>query len=648
MPLRSAAARTRRVVAAALLAVALLAACAAADESSAEAERRSARDDSFRRCFCWNNATNDFCGGEEWHRSAECERFQWTMWWLPPFVMLAIAYVLYPFALCVGRFFCDCCGGSLPSRGFCCPTDADVKHFPGYADSTVWATKAGYSLSALLYTCVGITAIIFIAIWSATARDFLETIVDTSGTMLHDLQRTENNLRNLTAAPAFTNASVVSGVAAAYATFADQYGRISKVGDSVESDVRTQPKNISFAAVILPFIFLLIGFVLMVFGVTGLPVTILAGLFSWSTALIVVAAMLFLVIAVALGTVCRNFDETLTPIVVGMIQGVGGCHNPVLMTAINATATEFDAYVRNASLPLCTDIAALCAIGFTCGASPCGRPNATFVAGTPYRLPDVAQLSAFTRTTRLPGLGLSLSECAAGCGAHAAAQAAAGRVLAFARGHAASIETLVLDLYPQTYRCHFVRTTLKLFVFPKLCAPATGVTDRSDELAALLGSLVIVATLAQVMFVRGVKRFAPQTSPFAARDCDCPCHDAHAVGRCRCRCPPAPGVQMAVIRHRRGNDQGEFVGVVIGDVVAAAAGAEAEHYAGAEEDEHDDAPAEGPAEPEEAPEAQLRLERQPDNEDLAGVDDISIDVGEPRASRGAGASDLVEDDATML
>jgi hypothetical protein len=514
---------------------------------AAAAEERASvphdRDDRhFQKCFCWNNATKDYCNGKDWDESDECQQWRWyALWWTIPLVFLAITYILYPIFLFMGRMFCNCCGGRTPSDGCCCPSDNNRKYFGGYSKWSVVFTKTMYCLSFAGVIALAVSGIVAVARWHWSTQQFLTIIVETATTMLSDLQLTERSLANLTATPAFANSSAVAAVGAAYVEFEKGHGRMVSVREGFESDGNNKPTSYAYNALAYPMLVLLVGFFLMCCSVTGMPITILAGLFSWTTAMLVAGATVFLVIATGARTVCRNWDETAVPIVVGMIESTGGCANPVLAATINATAIAFDVYVRNASSPLCVDVATLCAVaGFSCATSPCGIANMTLVAGLPYSLPDVSLITKFATTARTAA-DMSIAQCVTGCSSNAT-KAAAAAVMTFVDGHAAAMEQLTGRVFPQTFGCRYVRDTLTNVIEPALCLLPDGLSARTTRLANLFGGLIGVATLALIFYVRGVKRFAQHLPEEAA--CPCACHDTmtdygdrRPVCTCACSLP---------------------------------------------------------------------------------------------------------------
>jgi hypothetical protein len=497
------------------------------------------KDRNFRECFCWDNATHDMCGGSKWNESPSCSAWEDAALWPVSLIFFtAFALCFYPLFLAIGRAMCNCCGGRQPSYDCCCPTDDSVMRFPGYSTPSVVGHKGAFLVCFFGYTALAVLGIVAAAHWNDTALQVIDTIHATATATAATVKTSEGAMRNLSSAPPLVNASVADHLLAVHRGILRRKDDIGAVKAKV-NEMRSMPCNASYFALGAPMLLLFIGTVLMLLSVIGFPITVLAGLFSLASAVLCIVFAIWFILYIMSHALCRNFDATAVPIVVGSLESVGGCNDPALLAAINATAFAFDAHVRGTASPVCVDIASLCAAGFSCIHSTCGTPASLPLHSARVPFPDVTSFRTFIARSRraLPdGSSGTLAQCAAGCG-NATMQATAARVVAFDASHAGAVHALASSVYPDMADCRYIRSVLGNSISVQMCSD--GFAARSGRLNVYLGSASAVAVIALILFVRGVKRFSSKTPNAFVALCPCSCHRDHGVAGtpvCTCSC----------------------------------------------------------------------------------------------------------------
>eukprot|EP01059_Diplonema_ambulator_P026281 TRINITY_DN43538_c0_g1_i1.p1 TRINITY_DN43538_c0_g1~~TRINITY_DN43538_c0_g1_i1.p1 ORF type:complete len:504 (+),score=173.53 TRINITY_DN43538_c0_g1_i1:27-1538(+) len=131
-------------------------------------------------CLCYNATTNSPCSGSI---QSQCESYYkavaWTLW--PGVFGLLFFLIILPF-IRLARRCCNCCGGSKPSEGCCCPSD---EPHSGYSTCEVCSLKLFIFAGTVVIAAMGLATVIR----SADLKDGIITL----GNDLNDFADKINN-----------------------------------------------------------------------------------------------------------------------------------------------------------------------------------------------------------------------------------------------------------------------------------------------------------------------------------------------------------------------------------------------------------------------------------------------------------------------
>jgi hypothetical protein len=481
-----------------------------------ESNRGLSKNDLLRRCFCWDNATRTFCGGEQWYRSDACTEYVNRVFWytVPLTVVGAFFFLLFPLLLLCGRVLCGCCGGRFPSKGACCPREEERHRFPGYSNMAIFLTKGvlGCLVVAYAFYTVGITS----------TNISLHSDIDSAvGTFLGDITAWGASVDAMAKDAASVSPDYISGAAATH--FAVSAAALDARGSEMrrhlnsalqlEGDATTfGRKQLILLVCFGNLVVLLVAFVAGLCNVRGKPMGVLLGVFSVTAVGVVLACFLQTMIAITGGAVCDNYNATVVPAVVGSLENIEACGSPFVIGAIEhgAVAMYNDVVTAPAAAAsaVCAAVNVLCAGGFKCPGNSCDAARArwtnhTAADGSPIVPDDI--LNDFVDTVLAARFGtLTIADCASKCDKGSAVQRAAATVKAFYDTELAAMSSLVHTALPATRGCHAVRAQLHGALHATACGP---LSRHATSLAVVLLSQVGVALMVLLMLVRGVKRF---------------------------------------------------------------------------------------------------------------------------------------------
>jgi hypothetical protein len=464
------------------------------------------QDSNFRKCFAWDAEKGMFAGGDHFMNSDACNDWKaQAMGWGIPMVLLALFFAFYPVIFAGSRLLFNCCGGRKPSFDCCCPSKDAVANFPGYTRCTVIFTRVLFTLCAVAIVSLSVHSFVAAGQWKGAVEDVANTARAGVDGLRSDFALTEAavaTLHNNAAAPTFVDAATVASVHSAASKVDEVASHVDRaVHDMEEKEHKKHDKHhddkhgkkhhghhqggFPFAAphvaVALPLFFVVVAVIMMVFKVTGIPVTIVTCLYSFTASLLTTVTIVWIVLSMTTGSLCRNYDATAVPAAIGGLERLGVCNAPAVQHASVSATAAFAAYVQDANTPVCQAIATLAAAG----------AKVTLCSAKKTAAAAIADFKTTVAAAKVD----------------AAKAPAAAKTIAASEAQLVAVLNLEV-LAAKSAKCTGVRAELDGPIAEALCTSKTGLRAATMKLSGLLGGLVAMALVTLFVLVRGIKRFS--------------------------------------------------------------------------------------------------------------------------------------------
>lgn len=507
-----------------IAAVALLATAAAAESQT----------DMFRKCFCWDEEKEEFCGGSDWIHTQECKDYLWAAYgWTAPAIIGLFVLLLFPFIFYCSRICCNCCGGRHRSEGCCCPNSGVDHRVPEYTNRAIFVAKVLMSIVFGAYTYYAVGGYVTNA---KLHTDIMNVLGDFDNSVDATLDLTAKSAQEIAhlsnsslPAPHLPPLGFATAAAETQVAFTHRVHQIHTEVDNVRRGETSQHFGRAESVYRYPSCVLLVLLIIILFMACNVrkamgPLMVLLCLTSIVEGVVFIPHM---VMAETVASMCNSYNETVVPIVVGAVKSQGGCGSPGFIKGLNATAENLHANFwfpspTNNVYPaaLCRSMQTVCAAK-NCTYNTCGGGSSVAGNTLPFytedeRIPfNVAAVELVVNTHFGGQQGVpfnqrqSIVTCAmGGCADQPAeVQQAAMALAQFYSDQYASLAFLLGEAYPMSNNCSAVRDHLQNPLHGDICDG--GINRRMTNVAMVLGVMYLISFLALPVVIRGMKRFMP-------------------------------------------------------------------------------------------------------------------------------------------
>lgn len=508
-----------------------------AEPNTADTDHPSHADHLVRKCFCWNNETNNFCGGNDWYNSESCRSWFWqAMAWAFPAIIMFFFFFLFPIFFCAARLCCNCCGGRQPTYGCCCPETHSAHRFRGYSNRTIFFTKFMFYACFGVFIYFGVGAIVTnVKLHSAFTISYnnIYGLVGEMGTTANSVSEAYDTLAAhpyYSGDDAYPLQFVTRPEAAAQAdstqVFDSRVKDIKHILHQVRGAEFSQSHGrfeLVFRVISIPLFCFLVVFFLACCNCGarcgGILISIWVLIFSWCAIFVTALFLFHMIWAQGATAICNNFNASFVPAVVGAIRSENGCGNSMEVAGLQRVGDRFVQAIRDPSSEICMATQELCAgkdAPFHCPHPiPCIDEFPRHVATNrshPTTKPNVNVFGALmersvmkTSSKRADAHQTSILDCAEGdCSTFTIAYKGSAILNRFYKQYYRNVSYLVDDALMETAGCNRVYHNLNHAVHPILC----GDFDRYSTNMAIQGCALCFTLLFTLIFlIRGIKRF---------------------------------------------------------------------------------------------------------------------------------------------
>jgi hypothetical protein len=338
----------------------------------------------FQRCFCWDQAKGQMCGGADFFNSDPCQ--DWLVnhfWWVPVALVAIVGLLVFPCIFYCARCCCKCCGGRHASYGACCPTEIGRTAFLGYKNSSIAMSKAFFLLCLALgvaFSVCGLghnsdlsNAVVNAAVTFDGAITGLKSEIETIQGVIQNEQTTGPYYVS------FVPQRIANGVQTAYVNFDSRANEAHDRLHDIKHSETTIRDTLSKLAIIEGLVLLGVGLLLALFSFRQAVGMVMVG-FCVHMAFSILVLAPHQTLRIASDSVCDNFDSTIVPLATGALQSIGVCNNAEVASGITALASNLQQFVTNPSSQFCQDYITACAAagGDICYQTPCSDTNQPF------------------------------------------------------------------------------------------------------------------------------------------------------------------------------------------------------------------------------------------------------------------------------
>lgn len=496
----------------------------------------------FTDCLCWNVTTDKWCGNaanstENHFYRDPCKSYaRDSLLWTLPAMLLLLGFVGFPIVFCAARCCCNCCGGKHASDGICCPSQVFVEDATTgervlqpktYSNRTIFCTKGLFWLvfGFWIYFSVGVYHINDQVHWALlTTIDRTQHEIDT---LASDSNQTSVALAEVAArggASLLPSTLLAQAASATSGTAELAYHTRLVIGNitRAESDQGWGRNEFAYRTPSIALTLLVIAVFFLLCNCHNGGMSVLAGLFAWSAAFVVLVFIVHATLAQGATALCDNYNDTVIPLLLDIAESKGGCGVDSVVQAFDAagqtyvshacdngsTTTPPDALLFGGLQELCTGAG----VGLFAGCPPA----VPALCATRFNWPGLATAvvtvhDAATATAATGCAGCNISTCAAGGCTNPQALALAQQFATFATAFAEPMAYIFATRYPDYVNCTGLAEAIA-FRSPVQYALCDSFSTDFSNIAILFLELSLLALPAVLVLVLGAKRFRKMQS----------------------------------------------------------------------------------------------------------------------------------------
>jgi len=496
---------------------------------------KQSQSQAIANCLCWNQTSDNWChhpldGHHKGFWRDSCARVAyWNTWWVIPMILWCIYLAVLPVLMAFFRLCCNCCGGRNPSYGACCPikndvVSADPNFERKYTRNSTNMAKILALCAFFAFLAVSIHTFIKSSDVNQSVMNIASTVTMKAGNYQTEVAQMTKTVEKLAKEdPMWMNAATRQAVLSKISTTVPTIDQVLKDSQKAHKDDTRNREIPTRVFVAIPLTMFFIVTLLAMCNVRSWPISISAGLLSFFTIVMVLAASITFAAYIVTDFVCDN-SKDLTKLGMEVASSEGYCNSSLLNNAVNNTQKAFADYAcRNLKLGEMLDQDAKCFCEGTC------RFQSTIRSGesTPYITVNadliMASISGFAKSTirsTKSDSTWSILSCSNSefCPLHKEAK----EFVQYAPIILATSNTVgtLSRLMSLNRNCYIIDEQMVDTVVPQIChdyrqfpTPGAKLNKNLRVLANCLWTLCVIATVTFWVWMNGAKRFTKGVRP---------------------------------------------------------------------------------------------------------------------------------------